>query len=440
MRTAQDPIDLTRVGPGTVMGNFMREYWVPAAKSSELQAGGAPMRLMLLGEKLIAFRDDQGRVGVMDHRCPHRCASLFLARNEEAGLRCVYHGWKFDVHGNCIDMPSVPPELDFKDKVKARAYRTAERAGLVWVYMGARSEPPPLPGIEATLLPEEELDLIFIQRDCNWLQSLEGDIDTSHVGFLHMGHVNPEDVPPGHYMEHTLTPRSPQYHARDTRWGTAYAAYRNVTIGGEEKTYWRFGHFMFPFWTQFPQNSLHDHLHARAWVPLDDTHTMTIYLRWKRTQPKRAPLHRGVHLSPSHQEEFLPNTSDWLGRFRVTASERNDWGLDRDAQSRNIIFTGIDSIYLQDQAVCESMGPITDHSLEHLGPGDLMVSRTRRRILTEARKFAQTGEAPPALEEPDLYLGARGGHFVAPAGVDWQAAYRDELGVADGPAKGRRVW
>ncbi|HVZ45923.1 MAG TPA: Rieske 2Fe-2S domain-containing protein [Ramlibacter sp.] len=440
MRTAQDHIDLTRVGPGTVMGRFMRQYWVPAAKSSELARGGAPIRLLLLGEKLIAFRDGQGRVGVMDHRCPHRCASLFLARNEEAGLRCVYHGWKFDVNGQCIDMPSVPPQLDFKANVKARAYRTAERAGLVWVYMGTRAEPPPLPAIEATLLPEAELDVIFIQRACNWLQSLEGDIDTSHVGFLHMGHVKPEDIPEGHYMEHTLTPRSPQYHVSDTRWGTAYAAYRNVTIGGAEKTYWRFGHFMFPFWTQFPQNALHDHLHARAWVPLDDEHTMTIYLRWKRTQPRREPLLGGVHLSPSHREEYLPNTSDWLGRFRVTANERNDWGLDREAQSRNIIFTGIDSIYLQDQAVCESMGPITDHSHEHLGPGDLMVVRTRRRLLAEARKFAESGNAPPALEEPESYLGARGGHFVAPAGIDWMAAYRDELSAAEGPAKGRRAW
>lgn len=440
MRTTQDHISLTQVGPGTVMGNFMRQYWIPAAKSSELQAGGAPMRLMLLSEKLIAFRDDRGRVGVMDHRCPHRCASLFLGRNEPAGLRCVYHGWKFDVEGNCIEMPNVPPQQDYKDKVKARAYRTAERAGLVWVYMGESKSPPPLPAIEATLLPEDELDLIFIQRECNWLQSLEGDIDTSHVGFLHLGHVQPEDIPSGHYMEHTLTPRSPQYHVTDTPWGTAYAAHRDVTQDGEEKTYWRFGHFMFPFWTQFPQNAISDHLHARAWVPLDDEHTMTIYLRWKRTEAKRQPLRGNLHLSPSHQEEFLPNTSDWLGRFRVTASQENDWGLDREAQSRNFIFSGIDSIYLQDHAVCESMGAITDHTLEHLGPGDLMVARTRRRLLAEAAAFGETGRMPAAVEQPEAYLGARGGHFVTPAGVDWRAAYRDELEAAEGPAKGRRRW
>src|SRR6201987_3436048 len=142
MTSLQDSEILSRVGPGTPMGNLMRHYWLPALKSSELVADGDPVRFMLLGEKLIAFRDTAGRVGVMDHRCPHRCASLFLGRNEEGGIRCVYHGWKFDVAGNCVDMPSVPPDQDFKHKVKARAYQAVERAGLVWVYMGSRANPP----------------------------------------------------------------------------------------------------------------------------------------------------------------------------------------------------------------------------------------------------------------------------------------------------------
>jgi len=438
MKAAVDRDAVTRVGAGTVMGNFMRQYWIPAAKSSELAAGGAPMRLMLLGEKLIAFRDVSGRVGVMDHRCPHRCASLFLGRAEEGGLRCVYHGWKFDVDGNCIEMPSVPPEMDFKAKVKARAYKTTERAGLLWVYMGARDTPPPLPMLEALMVPDSELDLIFIQRDCNWLQSLEGDIDTSHIGFLHLGHVAPDDIPDGHYMAHTLTPRSPQYHVRDTPWGTTYGAYRNVVAGDKESIYWRFGNFMFPFWTQFPQNAFPINVHARAWVPIDDGHTMTIFLRWKKIPTLREPLKDGLYLTPSHHEEFLPTTSDWMGRFRVTANQGNDWLMDREAQSRNTIFSGIDSIYLQDQAVTESMGPITDHTMEHLGPGDLMVARTRRRLLREARAFQETGHAPPGIDQPELYLNARGGHFVSGPGVDWERAYDEQLRSAEGPAKGRR--
>src|SRR6195256_6062203 len=135
MTTAKEAGELTRVGPGSVMGELMRCYWIPALMSSELARDGAPVRLMLLGEKLIAFRDSEGRVGVMDHRCPHRCASLFLGRNEEGGIRCVYHGWKYDVDGNCVDAPNLAGNPDFKNRIKAKAYQTEERNGLVWVYM-----------------------------------------------------------------------------------------------------------------------------------------------------------------------------------------------------------------------------------------------------------------------------------------------------------------
>src|SRR5580698_10391882 len=181
MTTASDSVELTRVGPGTVMGQLMREYWIPALMSSEVARGGAPLRLMLLGEKLIAFRDGEGRVGVMDHRCPHRCASLFLGRNEADGLRCIYHGWKFDVAGQCIDMPNVAPQQDFRHKVGAKAYHAVERAGVVWVYMGSRAEAPPLPGFEVLGVPDDEVGVLFVQRHCNYLQALEGDIDTSHI-------------------------------------------------------------------------------------------------------------------------------------------------------------------------------------------------------------------------------------------------------------------
>src|SRR6266567_3364242 len=166
MTTATEGRELTQAGPGTVMGELMRQYWIPAVQSSELERDEAPIRLMLLGEKLIAFRDSAGRVGVMDHRCPHRCASLFLGRNEEGGIRCIYHGWKYDVEGNCVDTPNLPGNPDFKNRIKAKAYKAAERNGLIWVYMGERKEAPPLPQIEATLLPESEVRIVFAQREC----------------------------------------------------------------------------------------------------------------------------------------------------------------------------------------------------------------------------------------------------------------------------------
>ena len=147
---------LTRVGPGTPMGELMREYWIPACLPQELAPDATPMRLKLLGEKLIAFRDSSGRIGILDHRCPHRCASMFFGRNEEGGIRCAYHGWKFDVEGNCLDMPNIPEDQRFTERVKAKAYKVAELGGMVWVYMGKREVPPPLPALEVFGLPESE--------------------------------------------------------------------------------------------------------------------------------------------------------------------------------------------------------------------------------------------------------------------------------------------
>ncbi len=229
MTSAAEGRELTQVGPGTVMGELMRQYWIPAAQSSELERDGAPIRLMLLGEKLIAFRDSAGRVGVMDHRCPHRCASLFLGRNEQGGIRCIYHGWKYDVAGNCIDMASVPPQQDFKHKVKAKAYLAVERAGVVWVYMGSAAKAPPLPEFEILDVPDDEISVTFIQRECNYLQAIEGEIDTSHFGFLHAGHVDPDDVPEDDPVYHTITNRAPEYHISRRRLGHAV---RRLPRGG----------------------------------------------------------------------------------------------------------------------------------------------------------------------------------------------------------------
>ena len=184
MLSTEDNELLCRVGPGTPMGALMREYWLPAFVPSELaDPDGAPVRMRLLGENLIAFRITSGKYGLMAHSCPHRGASLFFGRNEEEGIRCVYHGWKFDVQGNCVDMPNEPAESDFKTKIKATAYPCVERNGIVWTYMGPRETPPPLPD----WLPNLDADCQVWMRlqESNWLQALEGDIDTVHAFFLH---------------------------------------------------------------------------------------------------------------------------------------------------------------------------------------------------------------------------------------------------------------
>lgn len=423
MTVAKDNEDLTRVGPGTIMGNMMREYWLPALGANELKSDGTPVRLMLLGEKLIAFRDSSGRIGVMDHRCPHRCASLFFGRNEEDGIRCVYHGWKFDVDGNCVDMPNLPPSQDFKQKVKAKVYKATERNGLVWVYMGSRATPPELPLLEVNDIPDGELKFFFVQRKCNWLQALEGDIDTSHFGFLHAGGVNPEDVREDDLLRYVVGNRAPEYRVADMGWGTSYGAYRATDTG---ETYWRFANFMFPFWTQPPQGGFDLAIRARAWVPMDDNTTMFMHLQWAKRQQGIYPLKNGKPMPGVKTLEYQPNTTDWYGRWRPVQTLENDYLMNREAQQHGH-YTGIDTVFMQDQAVTESMGEISDHSFEHLAPSDQMIARVRRRLLRAARALAEKGTVPPGVDDPEVYHKARGGEYLSRSTDDWLEIYYQRL-------------
>ena len=187
MLTAQENEMITRVGPSTPMGELYRRFWLPVLLSTELPTADCiPVRLTILGEDLIAFRDTSGRVGVLDRRCPHRHADLFWGRNEQNGIRCVYHGWKFDVDGNCVDMPNCLEGDSFKDKVRAFAsYPTVERAGLIWAYMGPKDLSPEFPELEWTRVPVSHLYVHKVFVDGNYLQTMEGDIDSSHAPFLH---------------------------------------------------------------------------------------------------------------------------------------------------------------------------------------------------------------------------------------------------------------
>ena len=403
-----------QVGPGTPMGQLMRQYWVPALLSSELPAPDSdPVRVLLLGERLIAFRDTNGSVGLVANNCPHRGASLFFGRNEECGLRCVYHGWKFDAAGNCIDMPNEPAESDFRTKVKATAYPTQERNGLIWAYLGPRSTPPPLPDLEANNLPDGEYTVGAIQRECNYLQGLEGDIDTSHFGFLHFGAASPESAVPGTFHYYTLKDRAPRYQVLDTEFGCMYSAFRPAEPG---QLYHRIALFLFPFWTMIPTGVLGHQIIARAWVPMDDEHTMFFSL---------TPTVRGTERATQPGMELHPNTSDWYGRFRMVSDSTNDYRIDRAWQrAHDGDYTGIAGIHTQDQAVTETMGPIYDRTTEHLGSSDAMVIRTRRRLLDAARALAEHGAIPPGVDHPEVYR-QRSGGVVLPEGSNWVEATAD---------------
>jgi phthalate 4,5-dioxygenase len=412
MLSTEDNQAVSRVGPGTLMGNLMRQYWIPAMLSSELPTPDSdPVRVLLLGEKLIAFRDTNGRIGLMDHNCPHRGASLFFGRNEECGLRCVYHGWKFSADGTCVDMPNEPAESDFKSKVRARAYPTQERGGVVWTYLGPRTEPPPLPDLEPNSIDDSEELLDAIQRECNWLQALEGDIDTSHFSFLHFGAQTVEQARPGTFQYYALKDRAPRYSVLDTDYGAMYGAYRPAQPG---YLYWRIASFLFPFYAMIPPGVLGNQIVCRAWVPMDDEHTMFFNMQAGRTRRPVGPV--GPHGITGLEK--LPNTTDWYGRFRLVSDARNDYRIDRQRQRERLSFTGIPGIHTEDQAVTESMGPIYDRSSEHLSSADVMVIRVRRRLLEAARALAEDGTVPYSVEHPDVYR-QRSGGVILPEDADW---------------------
>ncbi|CAN5335230.1 Rieske 2Fe-2S domain-containing protein [soil metagenome] len=429
MNAAENAL-LTQVGPGTAMGALMREYWIPACLSSELEAGGAPMRLKLLGEKLVAFRTPEGDVGIMDHACPHRCASLFYGRNESGGLRCVYHGWKFAPDGQCLDQPNVPVANRVEERLKAPAYPVVDRGGVVWTYMGTAEAPPPLPAIEATLLPEGDLRLSCSLRRCNYLQVLEGEIDTSHFGFLHGGSVDNDDLDPADLNSHSLLDRTPRYHVAETAAGTMYASYRPIADGAE--LYYRVAHFLFPFYTQFPDGNFGRNIVLDAAVPMDDEHTMIFTWMYRDRTPGVRRLKDGSPIPGlERDEDYLPNGTGWFDRWRTVPNEANDYLIDREAQAARS-YTGLTGVQLQDQAVVESMGAVSDRTKEHLSVSDHMIVVTRRRILRVLRTH-QAGEGAPGVEAVATVQQSRSGAFTAPAEMPWQAAYAAQISAAANP-------
>jgi hypothetical protein len=288
--------------------------------------------------------------------------------------------------------------------------------------MGAADRAPPLPDLAATHIPEDEATISFALRDCNWLQGMEGDIDTSHLNFLHYGAANAADFAPTDATRFGQLRRDPEYRADEHEFGTYYGAYRPAENGN---TYWRIAHFLFPCWTLAPFIEFAHYRIARAWVPLDDTHMMFVMIG-----PKHGPG------SVAETERVLPNSTDWLGRFRLAQTAANDYRIDRTAQ-RTRSFTGIEGIHQQDQAVTESMGPIADHDFEHLAVSDRMLMATRRRLLAAAKALAEHGTLPPGsgAAGAETYGRMRGGFFLAPETRQWPDVYHRQLAGLGAPAE-----
>jgi phthalate 4,5-dioxygenase oxygenase subunit len=390
------------------MGELIRRFWVPACLAEELpEADCDPIRVRLLGEDLVAFRDTAGRVGLIQEHCPHRGASLFFGRNEEGGLRCLYHGWKMDVHGNVLDTPCEPATL----RVKHAAYPVVERGDVIWTYLGPPEKEPPFPNFWWTALPASQRCVGKIDYACNYLQGMEGTTDSAHSGLLHAGfaqmHWTAEQIRQAE-LGFSLD-LSPGYDMEDTAYGFRYASTRPDPRDLAGHKFVRVTPVLIPFHVY-----LQDVPHM--FVPADDEHTWLYDVRTTSggpVDPETALAERGeqvgIDVGPDHRK-FRTLEKNYLQDRQAMRERREIWS-----------YSGIPwGKPHQDMAVTESMGPIYDRQGEHLGAHDVMVVRLRLRMLAAVRRFMATGEAP--ADDPAIrWAVIRGETRRLPIEAPWHA-------------------
>jgi len=376
------------------MGELFRRFWLPALLPSELpQPDSDPIRFRILGEDLIAFRDTNGQPGFLAQHCPHRGASLFFGRNEEAGLRCVYHGWKFTVDGTCVDMPNEPAESDFRTKVKAVAYPAQQYAGLIWIYMGPPEKQPPLPRYQWCTRPDaDQSTATKWMQESNYAQALEGNIDSSHVGFLHKTFDHPT-FRTGGRLENTQQITA----TRETDFGFVYGARRAAADG---QFYWRVTTYAMPTFTQIASQSRAGN--GIFLIPRDDESHWWITVTPprlpddpERPDPSLVGLLTGTAIADPATLGVIPGT------WRRVRNKDNDYMIDRTMQ-RTHNYTGLPGNRAQDQAVTESMGTIMDRANEHLGAADTAII-VMRRVLMRMAKRLQEGTEPEMVQHPDRF-------------------------------------
>jgi phenylpropionate dioxygenase-like ring-hydroxylating dioxygenase large terminal subunit len=428
MLSAEENEMLTRTGPGTPMGKLLRRFWLPALLPEELpRPDCAPVRVRLLCEDLVAFRDTDGRLGLIDAYCAHRRAHLFFGRNEECGLRCIYHGWKFDVDGRCVDMPTEPPESNFKDKVHLTAYPLREAGGIIWAYMGPSEDMPELPRLPITQVPQSHRFAIKRFQESNFVQAIDGGIDSAHTRFLHTTldfyrltetyreqtkplmekfQKNPDNLSPRELdLLFRTVDKAPRIITHRTRYGLAVAARSNL----ENQYYWRFNQFLMPFYTMPPRDP-----GGHAFVPIDDENCWV----WSFRVSMDRPL--------SRDEIWALKTGNTAGRFgapvdenyKPLANKSNDFLFDRERQ-RTYNFSGIVATGNQDMAAQVSMGAITDRTKERLGVTDVGIIEMRKLLLNAAKDLCE-GKVPAEAVNPEAFEGVCGSSFVRPTSVPFE--------------------
>jgi phthalate 4,5-dioxygenase len=428
---------LTRTGQGTPMGELFRRFWLPVLLTSEVpEPDRPPVRVRVMGEDLVAFRDSRGRVGLLAEHCAHRGASLFFGRNEESGLRCVYHGWKYDVDGRCVDMPSEPPQSTFQARVRQQAYPCREAAGMVWAYLGPADHLADFPQLPFTLVPDDHVYTTKMIVECNYLQVLEGDIDNSHASILHarlsddtesgfrqrLRDATRLSTDPGTPLSANL----PWYYANDTApkgmvCDTDYGIMMGWRRNGGHRYQWRINHWLMPAFALIANGEEGSTIGCNVEVPIDDTRCWMFRLRcnWERplTDAEITSYREGGLIYP----RLIPGT------FIPAENKSNDYRIDRDAQ-RAVSVSGITSVPQQDRAVNESMGDIFDRSAEHLGSSDVVITAVRRRMLAMATRLQRDSVVPYPASHGEVYRRLPV-DLLLDRDIDWSQIERQQLAI-----------
>ena len=432
MLSLEDNELLTRITGDAPMGRVLRSFWLPFLFSWELTAGGPPLRIRLFGEDLITFRSESGKLALVGERCPHRRASLYFGRNESDGIRCLYHGWKFDGAGACLDMPSEPDESSFKAKVGIAAYACEERCGVAWAYMGpSQSAPPPLPHFEWMALPEDHHVGGKRVQPTNWAQALEGEIDQSHVSFLHSTLDAGRNGVKPNVDRIRAADKHPHFEVVEMPYGNCIAAGRNMPDG---QKYWRITQQLLPTFAMTGPYGPDPKRVWRAWVPIDDETVMVVGVLFHPRRPltedeREAALARSSVWNISKKFRAEPS-SKAFGHWYPNARLENDYFQDREAQ-RTSSFSGIPEFWAQDAAMQVSMGTVCDRSQEHLGTSDLAIIAVRKRLLAAAKAMQKDGTVPPETMQPDAY-GVRSDAVILDANVSWFEATKERRLVTAG--------
>jgi len=407
---------LTQTGPGSPMGQMFRAYWIPALLSEQLPENDCPpVRVKLLSERLVAFRDSNGRYGLIDEFCAHRGVSLWFGRNEECGLRCPYHGWKYDVTGQCVDVPSEPTESGFSQKVKLKSYPLIDRGGVLWTYMGPPESQPPEPEWEFATVPAKQSFMSKRLQESNWLQAMEGGIDSSHVSWLHRGDLNSDPLFKGAKgNQYNLSDSRPVFEVVESPGGLYIGARRNAEEG---KYYWRITQWVMPSFTMIAPRGNHT-VHGHFWVPIDDENCWAWSFDYRPdrelTEAEVAAMRDGKGIHVKVDENYVP-----------LANKDNDFLIDREAQKAGRTFSGVTGIGMQDASLQESMGPIVDRTKENLVSTDNGIIMARHRLMRAVKAHRDKGVMPPGVAAEHQKV--RSAAIVLPADQPFTEGAKDAL-------------